>query len=235
MDNLIINSSSGNSEYIVEIEAMEGGYSIKSNNGYIYGEEGENSILFNEETPQLNDISFSNNEVLITSNTSVLRFNSTSGQMRFRYYKSTGYEAQKSIQLYKYYTNDEYYSQLKSDLLALNTCASDSSTITDAAAINEYKNKLANINTRVKYLTEEQQNDFENTVLDSIGSITLQDRLDFLNAKSLTLVSAGESGLNNVLINLTSSNNTLIVLIVGLLGLTSILGYYFLNKKKYSC
>ena len=38
---------------------------------------------------------------------------------------------------------------------------------------------------------------------------------------------------SNLLSNITSSNNILIILVVGLLGLTSILGYYFLNKKKY--
>ena len=39
---------------------------------------------------------------------------------------------------------------------------------------------------------------------------------------------------SNLLSNITSSNNILIILVVGLLGLTSILGYYFLNRKKYA-
>ena len=39
---------------------------------------------------------------------------------------------------------------------------------------------------------------------------------------------------SNLLSNITSSNNILIILVVGLFGLTAILGYYFLNKKRYA-
>ena len=39
--------------------------------------------------------------VIITSNTSILRFNSASNQMRFRYYKASTYSDQQAIQLYK--------------------------------------------------------------------------------------------------------------------------------------
>ena len=39
--------------------------------------------------------------VIITSNTSVLRFNAASNQLRFRYYKGSSYANQQAIQLYK--------------------------------------------------------------------------------------------------------------------------------------
>ena len=49
-----------------------------------------------------NKIEYESTGVKITSNTSVLRFNAASSDMRFRYYKSSTYSSQKAIQLYKY-------------------------------------------------------------------------------------------------------------------------------------
>ena len=84
---------------------MTGGYSIKVNGGtndgkYISGTNGSNALNFNA-TEQLNTISFSSSSAVITSNTSVLRFNPSSGNVRFRYFKSTTYTSQKEVQLYK--------------------------------------------------------------------------------------------------------------------------------------
>lgn len=81
----------------VTIEQMEGGYSIKTNDGYMYGESGNNGILFDKD-PKLNTISYEENELTILSFTDYLMFNSTSNQMRFRYYKN---KSQKPVSLYK--------------------------------------------------------------------------------------------------------------------------------------
>ena len=87
----------------VEIVAMSNGYSIKTiSAGYIYGASGSNTLKFNTSQAQLNTIELESNGVKITSNTSVLRFNNASNQMRFRYYKSSSYAGQKAIALYKY-------------------------------------------------------------------------------------------------------------------------------------
>lgn len=84
----------------VTIAAMSGGYSILTKNGYIYGTSGSNALNFNE-SAQLNTVSFTEKgEVDIISNTSHLRFNSASNGLRFRYYKSSSYTAQKAISLY---------------------------------------------------------------------------------------------------------------------------------------
>ena len=58
--------------------------------------------------------------------------------------------------------------------------------------------------------------------------------MDVVNNRMANVVSNTEGLSSNLLSNITSSNNILIILVVGLLGLTSILGYYFLNKKKYA-
>ena len=81
----------------VNIESMEGGYSVKTSNGYIYGNASKNQLNFDKSTPKLNTISYSDNSVKITSGR-VLSFNSASDQMRFRYYTDG---SQKAIQLYK--------------------------------------------------------------------------------------------------------------------------------------
>ena len=86
----------------VTIAAMSGGYSLKVAGGYMYGTSGSNKLNFNSTTAQVNTISFENDgSAKITSNTSVLRFNAASNQMRFRYYKSSSYSSQKAVALYK--------------------------------------------------------------------------------------------------------------------------------------
>lgn len=89
----------------VTIAAMDGGCSVKAANGYIYGTSGSNALNFNSTTEQVNSIEYVDGEgVQIVSNTSVLRFNSASNGMRFRYYKKDTYDQQEPVQLYKYVT-----------------------------------------------------------------------------------------------------------------------------------
>lgn len=77
----------------VTIAAMDGGYSIKINNGdkadnYISGKSGNNTIVY-ETTAVANEITFSDGAATILSNSTSFRYNATSGQDRFRYYKTT--------------------------------------------------------------------------------------------------------------------------------------------------
>lgn len=86
----------------VTIAAMSGGYSLKVAGGYMYGSSGSNKLNFNSSTAQPNEIKFeSDGSAKIISNTSVLRFNAATNQMRFRYYKSSSYSSQKAVALYK--------------------------------------------------------------------------------------------------------------------------------------
>jgi len=82
------------------IATMEGGYSIHTTAGYLCGTSGSNALKFATDAA-LNTIAFDENgELIITSETSVLRFNTASNQMRFRYFKSSSYSNQKAISLY---------------------------------------------------------------------------------------------------------------------------------------
>lgn len=74
-----------NAEAVV-IATMEGGYSILTKNGYIYGSSSGNKLSFNKTTAQLNTIALADNGSVKITSGRVLQFNATSGQNRFRYY-----------------------------------------------------------------------------------------------------------------------------------------------------
>ena len=85
------------------IEATDGGYNIKAANGqYIYQSSDANGLVVEDTPGAINTISLeSNGAANIVASKAHLRFNAASNQMRFRYYKSATYTAQKEIFLYK--------------------------------------------------------------------------------------------------------------------------------------
>lgn len=75
------------------------GYTIKSASGYYIGRESNsNGLDSGTATAYNNTISFTNGNVKIEGSYCALQYNKTSGQTRFRYFKSS----QQSIALYKY-------------------------------------------------------------------------------------------------------------------------------------
>lgn len=98
-----ITSSTELDAVAVTIEKTTDGYTLKVNGQYIYGTDGKNTLKFTDTAANaVNTVTFSETDgVVITSNTSILRFNSASNQMRFRYYKASTYSDQQAIQLYK--------------------------------------------------------------------------------------------------------------------------------------
>ena len=81
-----------------------GAYTIRSNSGYYIGNTADINAMNSSTTqPYSNTLHYNNGNVdIIGSGGAYLRFNSTNGQMRFRYYKSNAYTEQKAIQLYRY-------------------------------------------------------------------------------------------------------------------------------------
>lgn len=78
-------------------------YSIKSASGQYIGNVSNSNSLTSSISALNNSLSFkSENEIdVISSGGAYLRYNATSGQDRFRYFKSGTYTGQKAIQLYK--------------------------------------------------------------------------------------------------------------------------------------
>ena len=97
-DGDVIKANSEIDAVAVTIATMEGGYSVKTADGYIYGTSNSNKLNTNASEPQLNTIEFTADGVNIEAGR-YLRFNSAKGDMRFRYYNLTYGE---SVQLYKY-------------------------------------------------------------------------------------------------------------------------------------
>ena len=77
-------------------------YSVRSNSGNYIGQGSDSNGLTVSSSPLYNTVSIDGNEnVSIRSDGGAyLRFNNTSNQMRFRYYKSSTYTSQKAISLY---------------------------------------------------------------------------------------------------------------------------------------
>ena len=77
-------------------------YTIKSASGYYIGQNSDDNGLASSPTSTYaNTITLNGGNVDIVSSDAYLRFNATSGQERFRYFKSSTYKGQKAIQLYK--------------------------------------------------------------------------------------------------------------------------------------
>lgn len=93
--------------YSVTVEAVSGGYVIKAANGeYIYAPSDENTLdaSNNQSIAAKYPITFavaSDGVDIVLGSGPHMRFNNTSGQMRFRYYKSNTYSNQKPVTLYK--------------------------------------------------------------------------------------------------------------------------------------
>ena len=96
-------SASSAQNYAVTIAAYSSGYSIKTASGYYIGRTSDsNGLNASKSTKYVNNISFvSGGTVNISSGGAYLRFNATSGQERFRYFKSSTYTRMKAICLYK--------------------------------------------------------------------------------------------------------------------------------------
>lgn len=99
-------------------------------------------------------------------------------------------------------------------------------TCTSCDNVAEY-NKLADgLDTSVEIEDEDGEN---NTI-----KVLIKDKLAYMEVyKASKDAEKGTSGIN-ILGNISSSNNIAIVLVVGLLGLTAVGAYYFINKRKYA-
>lgn len=86
------------------VEKIEGGYNIRSKSELNFGSESDtNSLLSSATKTYFNNfaIDADGNTVVTGEGGAILRYNATSGQDRFRFYKTGSYTAQKPIALYK--------------------------------------------------------------------------------------------------------------------------------------
>lgn len=107
ISNSSIKSTATIDKCAVTITSYNGGYAIRTASGYYIGRtSNSNGMNKSTSTKYVNGISVSSGgSVTIKSGGAYLRFNTTSGQDRFRYFKSTTYSSQKIICLYKLTTS----------------------------------------------------------------------------------------------------------------------------------
>ena len=103
IDNNTIEATDATNAAKFTIAKTQDGYTIKSANGYYIGQTSNaNGLLASTSTAHINTISIADgNANIISSGVAYLRYNATSGQERFRYFKSDTYTNQKPIALYK--------------------------------------------------------------------------------------------------------------------------------------
>jgi len=98
------NTITTDEEIYFTITASGTSYNVESAQGYSIGTSSDkNSLLANKTTGYTNTISFNDDGTvnIISSKGAYLRFNKNSGDLRFRYYKSSSYTGQQAICLYK--------------------------------------------------------------------------------------------------------------------------------------
>ena len=98
-----ITSNATVNAFAFTIAVKTGGFSIKSASGRYIGQTGNSNGLKDSDTDEFTNaitIDESGNANIVSSS-AYLRYNKTSGQTRFRYFKSSSYTNQQAIQLYK--------------------------------------------------------------------------------------------------------------------------------------
>ena len=98
-----IESTSATDASLFTIAKTGGNYTIMSASGYYIGQTSDaNNMMASTSDAYTNSIAYNTDHVdIISSGGAYLRFNNTSGQYRFRYYKSSTYTGQQAIQLYR--------------------------------------------------------------------------------------------------------------------------------------
>ena len=103
IDNETIPYNTGTAAAEFTIAQSGNNYTIQSKSGFYIGQNSDtNGLSSSSSTAYSNTISMNGTDVnIVGAGGAYLRYNATSGQERFRYYKSTSYTSQKAIQLYK--------------------------------------------------------------------------------------------------------------------------------------
>lgn len=119
----------------ITFEAFGDGYALKTSRGLYLNSNGDTNSLESENSPIPNTISYTNGGTDIVSTAGAhLRFNASSNQMRFRYYKSDTYTKQKAIQIYALTYDDTYLN------LAMNFVSDFNNGIDSVCDLNGFTN-----------------------------------------------------------------------------------------------
>lgn len=236
INNNVINYEDGE-PYNFTIESVSGGYVIKSgvNNAIASSNPNDLKFVSPSDTSAIMSISFQTNFIKITSNDkeSVLRFNSASDQNRFRFYKSSSWESQQPIQLYKASDSSQELSPVESYCqLFLNTITCDNGvTPPSIAGWNQMK-------TEFNSLTIQQQNELKTASSNADNLIgSAMERYDYIINKYG--IDTYENFINRAIISnglnqqpVYDTNQISIIVIVLSVAIIPIIGGVVILKRK---
>ena len=138
------------SKYAFNIKSVTGGYTIVSASGKSIGNSKDQNKLETNKT-YTNTITIgSNGDADIVCSSSHLRYNATSGQERFRYFKSSTYTSQKAIQLYKGTPVDTLEKDFSETTALRNLAFTYDSTVNEETGETTYSN-FANVKMQFHY------------------------------------------------------------------------------------
>ena len=221
----------------VEFAPMTGGYSIEVLDGenaekYITYAKNDNGMSFGTSktvmTPSYN--SESSSTFIANAGGAIMRYNKTSGQDRFRYYKTTSYGSQQPVQLYK-----------KVEAYTIANFVSDWNTATNAACSNPdadnttaIKNAWSGI--KANYLKLSEADQAKVAAGEDPTPASLIERYDHIVARyaleNFMNRSVTPSPRINVLSTMNDNGSIAIIVIVSLLSVTAIGGYFFIRRRK---
>ena len=148
--------------------------------------------------------------------------------------ESTGYyvkDSKGNLELANYVTTEQKQIAFERYMANVDTCRSYQNA-------NEYRILATGLET-TKYIDDQDydwnDNDSDEDRDELVDvSITIEEKLTYMESLNNGDKNISKPLSSNLLSSITFSNNILIVLVVGLLGLTTVGAYYLLNKKKYA-
>ena len=217
-----ITASDDTQRIILKKGTKDNTFALSVEDGFLYAASSSNNYLKTEDTLSDNSswtITITSTGVATikaqgTYNHNILKYNSSS--KLFSCY--TGGQA--DVVIYKYYASADAKNLVKT--------IEDADTCTDYVNVNTYLTSYNNLSSEGKIFVG--RSFISDISLDGEPvEITCRTKLDFMSARY-----EAQQGSSNAKFNLYSSSTTSVsfVLIIGIIGLGSILGYYFINKKR---
>lgn len=222
------NSVSVLDTFFVTLAKVEGGYSIQTTSGLYIGQtKNDNGLASSTSTAYANTVSFDDNgNANISCSGAYLRYNKTSGQTRFRYFKSSSYTAQETIQLYRI---DMLESWIES-YMHMN----DSDYEGDGTGLCQSAGTYLTAKSALSGLGEVYITQFKDGVQSAYASALARYQA-WATACGDTTPFDGTSSINSahgMQLASMNSNGLIIVIITAFVTTTFVGGYFFLRKKK---
>ena len=231
-------------EFVISRVSGKDTYTIRSASGKYIGKTADsNGLDENASTQYENSIAFVDSAITVTgSGGAQLRFNKTSGQTRFRYFKKASYATMEPIVLYKRVSSTA--EQFAEDLLAQTseTCSQydSSNNLGNKSKFTSIWSELSGANhysalsSSEKLLLVEADRDESGSTIERAVA-----RYDFITGKySLTNFIEGRTPVSFAGININQSINensssTIVIVVVALISISSI-GVLLVIKRKRS-